>query len=63
MKNLRKIPNFKTLKILNCGNTNINNLPEGLDFLENLYCVGCHNLTKIPNLKLLKYLNCPFTHN
>ena len=32
---LRKIPNIKTLKGLNCGETNINEIPETLEYLKN----------------------------
>ena len=48
----------KSLLYLYCENTNINEIPETLDYLEELYCGGCQILRKIPEIKTLKILYC-----
>ena len=46
-----------SLLYLYCENTNISEIPETLDCLEELNCSFCLNLIKIPNIKTLKKIN------
>jgi len=50
------------LLYLYCENTNINEIPETLNYLEELNCNSCENLIKIPKIKILKKLNCENTN-
>ena len=46
------------LLYLYCENTNIREIPESLNCLEELNCNNCKNLIKIPEIKTLKKLYC-----
>ena len=52
----------ETLLYLYCSNTNIIEIPETLNCLEELDCSWCKNLIKIPEIKTLKILNCANTN-
>jgi len=50
------------LLYLYCENTNISEIPETLNCLEELICHNCYNLIKIPGIKTLKKLDCSWTN-
>jgi len=53
---------LENLKYLDCSSTNISEIPESLNCLEELNCHLCQNLIKIPKNKTLKKLNCIYTN-
>jgi hypothetical protein len=59
---IQEIPKeFINLRILNCSRTAITSIPNKLEYLRSLKCIGCENLSKIPNeLKNLTMLECRY---